>query len=60
MTLPRTVNGRRWEPAERSDELITAPPITQTEVVLPATVHDIELSAPLPEIMLLPADWTCA
>jgi glycosyltransferase involved in cell wall biosynthesis len=45
-----------WVPEERADELIRAPLITQTGDVLPATVHDLELSDPLPAIAAVGAD----
>jgi glycosyltransferase involved in cell wall biosynthesis len=50
------INGKVWAPAERVDELLTAPTIAQTGQVLPASVHDIELSDPLPTIAAVGAD----
>jgi glycosyltransferase involved in cell wall biosynthesis len=43
-------NGKVWVPAQRTDELITAPEVTATGAVRPAVVLDIELSEPLPPI----------
>jgi glycosyltransferase involved in cell wall biosynthesis len=50
------VNGHVWSPADRADELITAPPITQTGNVLPAAVLDVELSDPMPTIAAVGTD----
>ena len=50
------VNGRVWIPADRADELITAPAITQTGYVLPAAVLDVEISDPLPTVPAVGAD----
>jgi glycosyltransferase involved in cell wall biosynthesis len=50
------VNGKVWIPAQRTDEMITAPAITPNGEVLPATVLDLELSDPLPAIAAVGPD----
>lgn len=50
------VNGKAWVPAQRTDEMITPPPIAQHGPQLPAAVHDVELSDPLPTIPAVAAD----
>jgi len=44
------VNGKVWAPAQRTDELITAPPMAPSGEVLPATVLDLDLADPLPVV----------
>jgi glycosyltransferase involved in cell wall biosynthesis len=50
------VNGKVWVPAQRTDEMITAPEVTATGAVRPAVVLDIELSEPLPPIAAVDCD----
>jgi GT2 family glycosyltransferase len=44
------VNGKHWLPTERTDSMITAPPIAASDAVLPAVVLDLDLSDPLPTV----------
>jgi GT2 family glycosyltransferase len=44
------LNGKRWAPAQEPDAMITAPPITPIDAVLPAVVLDLDLSEPLPTV----------
>jgi len=50
------VNGKLWAPAQRTDDMLTAPAIEPTGEVLPAAVLDIELSDPLPTIAAIAPD----
>jgi glycosyltransferase involved in cell wall biosynthesis len=50
------VNGKVWAPAQRTDEMITAPEVTATGAVRPAVVLDVELSEPLPPIAAVDCD----
>ena len=50
------VNGRRWLPAQRTDEMITAPPVAETGAVQPAVVLDLDLSDPLPSVPAVAPD----
>ncbi|AGZ43268.1 glycosyltransferase [Actinoplanes friuliensis] len=44
------VNGQVWIPAQRTDEMITAPAFEPSGEVLPATVLDLDLADPLPAV----------
>jgi GT2 family glycosyltransferase len=44
------VNGKHWLPTQRTDSMITAPPIAASDAVLPAVVLDLDLSDPLPTV----------
>jgi GT2 family glycosyltransferase len=50
------VNGKRWLPAQQTDAMITAPPITPADGVLPAAVLDLDLSDPLPAVSAVAPD----
>jgi glycosyltransferase involved in cell wall biosynthesis len=44
------VNGKVWIPAQRTDEMITAPAFEPSGEARPATVLDLDLAEPLPAI----------
>jgi GT2 family glycosyltransferase len=50
------VNGKHWFPDQRTDAIITAPPITPADAVLPAVVLDLDLADPLPAVTAVAAD----
>jgi glycosyltransferase involved in cell wall biosynthesis len=50
------VNGKHWLPAQRTDAMITTPPIAPTDAVLPAVVLDLDLSDPLPTVSAVAPD----
>jgi GT2 family glycosyltransferase len=50
------VNGKLWAPVQREQPMMTAPAIAPNGDVLPAAVHDVELSDPLPTIAAVGAD----